>query len=160
MEPARYAIEDQPAADDVQVLEDQINAYNVARTGINDGRLLACFVRDEQGAIVGGIYGWTWGGCCEIKFLWVAETLRGQGVGTDLLLAAEREAMGRGCEQIVLDTHGFQAPQFYQQRGYQIVGEVAGYPRGSSKIYLQKTLAERGESRTPDARAAPDSQDF
>lgn len=140
MEPARFMIKDQVAAADVQFLEDQINAFNVDRTGISDGRTLACFVPDNLGAIVAGIFGWTWGGCCEIKYLWVTEALRGQGIGTGLLLAAEHEAVARGCDQLVLDTHSFQAPRFYQQLGYQIVAEVAGYPRGYSKFYLKKAL--------------------
>jgi hypothetical protein len=140
-----FTIQDQVAAADVQFLDEQINAYNVARTGIDDARLLVAFVRDERGAIAAGVFGWTWGGCCEINYLWVAEALRG------LLVAAEQEAAARGCELLMLDTHSFQAPQFYQQRGYEIVGEVAGYPRGYSKFYLKKALAERRGSRVPDS---------
>jgi GNAT superfamily N-acetyltransferase len=149
--PAAFTIADQVAAADVQFLDEQINAYNIARTGIDDARLLVSFVRDEQGAIAAGVFGWTWGGCCEIKYLWVAEARRGQGLGSGLLAAAEQEAAARGCQLIVLDTHSFQAPQFYQQRGYEIVGEVAGYPRGYSKFYLKKILAERRGSRVLDS---------
>lgn len=133
-------IETEPSLQDVQFLEDQINAFNIARTGIRDGTLLACFVRDDAHQVIAGIYGWTWGGCCEIRYLWVQRELRGRGYGRRLLLAAEQEARARGCTQIVLDTHSFQAPQFYIKYGYEIFGTVKDYPRHEQKLYLLKSL--------------------
>jgi hypothetical protein len=37
-------------------------------------------------------------------------------------------------------THSFQAPSFYERRGFQRVGEIAGYPSGHSLISLAKRL--------------------
>jgi ribosomal protein S18 acetylase RimI-like enzyme len=140
MSPKKLNINDQPCAADVEFLEEQINAYNVETTGIRDGGLLSLFVRNSAAEIVAGLYGWTWGGCCEIRYLWVHELLRRQGWGERLLLAAEQEAQKRGCGQVVLDTHSFQAPDFYQRLGYEIVGIVDGYPQGYQKYYLCKQL--------------------
>jgi GNAT superfamily N-acetyltransferase len=133
-------VETEPAPGDVQFLDDQINAFNVEQTGIEDGKLLAIFVRNEARKIKAGIYGWTWGGCCEIRYLWVERELRGQGYGRRLLLAAEKEARSRGCTLIVLDTHSFQAPGFYQKFGYTVYGHVDDYPRREQKLYLMKRL--------------------
>ncbi len=140
MDPKNFQIETEPAPQDVQFLEDAITEFNMSTTGIRDGQLLACFVRDEANEIGAGIYGWTWGGCCEIRDLWVKPEWRGQGYGRQLLLAAEQEAARRGCTQVVLDTHSFQAPGFYQKFGYQIVGVIEDYPRQAQKIYLKKSL--------------------
>jgi GNAT superfamily N-acetyltransferase len=133
-------IEEEPAAADVAFLEDRINEFNFAATGIHDGRLLASFVRGERGEIQAGIFGWTWGDCCEIRFLWVAGSERGRGHGSRLLLAAEEEAAARGCTQVVLATHSFQAPDFYARFGYEVVGSVDGYPRGYRHLLLRKGL--------------------
>ncbi len=140
MEIRNLPVETEPDPRDVQYLEDQIIAFNFQATGITDGELLAIFVRDDQKEIVAGIYGWTWGGTCEIRDLWVREDLRGKGLGRDLLCRAEEEATRRGCHQIVLDTHSFQAPGFYRKLGYQVVGEHQDYPRGFGHFFLQKKL--------------------
>ena len=61
--------------------------------GLGDEVELAIFVRDA-GAIVAGISGWTWGDCCELQSLWVQPSLRGRGLATRLIAAAETEAAG------------------------------------------------------------------
>jgi ribosomal protein S18 acetylase RimI-like enzyme len=55
--------------------------------------------------------------------------------------ALEEEATRLGCHQIVVETHTFQAPAFYERRGFERVGEVGGYPRGHSLISLAKPLS-------------------
>jgi GNAT superfamily N-acetyltransferase len=129
------------AAEELEFLDEQIYAFNRAATGFHDGRALAAFVRDEAGTVRAGLAGHTWGGCCEIRFLWVREDARRSGLGGALLEAAEREARARGCERVVLATHSFQAPAFYARRGYTECGRADGYPRGHAQIYLTKSLA-------------------
>ena len=136
------AVTDSPDWRDVAVLEARIDAHNIETTGITDARLLAVFARDESGEIVGGIYGWTWGGSCEIQFLWVDAQRRGAGVGTRLMRAAESESRTRGATQSVLSTHSFQAPGFYARLGFTEVGRVEDHPIGHSSIYLRKDLME------------------
>ena len=137
-EPLRF--EDEPARDDLEFLESQINDFNFEITGYRDGRYLTVFVRDAGGAIRAGLSGHTWGGCAEVKFLWVRESERRSGLGTRLLAAAEAEARARGCKQIVLSTHSFQAPRFYAKHGYTVAGEFPGYPIGHGQIFLRKSL--------------------
>ena len=141
MSQINYTINAEPDPQDVTFLEERINEFNFAATGCYDGDLLSIFIRGERGEITGGIYGWTWGGTCEIRFLWVHADLRGQGIGRELLARAEAEALRRGCGQVVLDTHSFQAPKFYQKYGYEVVGVCEDNPRGYQKINLVKILA-------------------
>ena len=133
-------LEDNPNPRDLDFLEDQINAYNVAVTGIVDWYPLAIFVRDDNQQIVAGINGGMWGGYLEIKNLWVCERLRGQGLGRRLLLAAELAARARGCAQVLLDTHDFQAPEFYKKLGYTVFGVFEGIGGRYNRYYLSKKL--------------------
>jgi len=38
--------------------------------------------RDDEGTILAGVYGWTWGRFCEIESLWVRSDHRRSGLGT------------------------------------------------------------------------------
>ena len=47
----------------------------------------------------------------------------------------------RGCSQMLLETHDFQAPEFYRRLGFALTGAVAGYPPGHSLLTMVKRLA-------------------
>jgi GNAT superfamily N-acetyltransferase len=134
-------VEDAPDARDTAFLGEQIYAYNVAQTGYADGELLGIFVRDAAGAIMAGASGYTWGGALYVELLWVREDLRGAGYGSRLLAAAEAEGVRRGATVAFLDTHSFQAPMFYQRRGYTVYAVAEDLPHGHQKLFLRKSLA-------------------
>jgi GNAT superfamily N-acetyltransferase len=141
MNMADLAIEEHPEQRDLDFVEDQINGFNIAVTGIDDWRALAIFVRGDDGQIAAGLTGGTWGGYLDLRCLWVSEGLRGQGFGRRLLLAAEQEARARGCTQVLLDTHDFQAPEFYKRLGYTVFGVFEGIGGRYNRYYLRKQLA-------------------
>ncbi|WP_236140497.1 GNAT family N-acetyltransferase [Nostoc sp. CMAA1605] len=101
---------------------------------------LGVFMRDAQGEIVGGLVGKTHWGWLFVSHLWVAESLRGQGYGKQLLLKAEQAAKQRSCSHAYLDTFSFQALGFYQSLGYQIFGVLPDYPPGHERYFLQKQI--------------------
>jgi len=132
--------EDAPDPDDVAFLEARVVESTLGSAGIDDDRDLAIFVRDPSGGIVGGVSGGTWGGCCELSLLWVDDSLRGRGLGSALIRAAEDEARRRGCVSVVLLTPDVQAPGFYERLGYETVGVVDDYPVGSAARWFRKRL--------------------
>ena len=131
---------EEPSLADIEYLEDQLYEFNMAATGIADGRSLGVFLRDAKQSIVAGAAGHTWGDTCELRQIWVAEPHRRQGIGRGLLAEAEAEAVRRGCIQIILTTHSFQAPEFYEKLGFTPISEVPEYPRGYSQVVLRKRL--------------------
>jgi ribosomal protein S18 acetylase RimI-like enzyme len=134
-------VQDEPRLEDVAALEDRLYQYNVAATGYADGRWLAIFVRDAAGQIAAGLHGWTWGGTGFVRTLWVREDLRRRGMGARLLTAAEHEAARRGCREMQLDTHTYQAPGFYRRLGYEQIGELPGWPgTGFTRFFFRKAL--------------------
>jgi ribosomal protein S18 acetylase RimI-like enzyme len=144
--PSRFelVLEPEPSPDQIQDLEDRLYEFNSAATGISDGQSLAILVRGVGEEIVAGVAGHTWGGSCELRQVWVHESLRGQGLGRQLLEAAESEAVRRGCAQIVLTTHSFQAPEFYRKIGFEVVANLEDYPRGHAQVLMRKSLNPGG----------------
>jgi GNAT superfamily N-acetyltransferase len=133
-------IDDAPSEADVRFVEAQLISYNLTTTGYTDYRPLAVFVRDQDGTIRAGLTGFTWGGALKIEYLWVHEELRGQGYGSRMVLAAEQEALRRDCHLAVLDTHSFQAPDFYPKLGYVPCGLVEDWPAGYTETIFRKVL--------------------
>jgi len=137
-------VENQPDPLDIELLETQIRREASVAMGLGDEEDLAIFVRDA-GKVVAGISGWTWGNCCELQNLWVDPDLRGRGIATRLLAAAEAEAAARGCSQTVHFTYDFQARAFYEQSGYELVGFVEDFPTGTDAIWYRKQLQPRND---------------
>lgn len=133
-------VESGDAADLNAFLDERLHAFNVAATGLSEAIPIHAQVRDAAGAVLGAISGFTWGGCCEVALLWVHEEHRGQRIGTALLEAVEAEAARRGCAQVTLSTHSFQAPGFYSKLRYQQVASIVDYPLGHAKIHYVKRL--------------------
>jgi GNAT superfamily N-acetyltransferase len=130
--------DDRPDLD--AILEARIHDGNARATGIYDGTSLNASVVDDAGQLVAGVSGHSWGGCCTIMLLWVDESIRGGGVGRALMQAAEGEARRRGCHQIVLSTHNFQAPRFYEKLGFRPLAVIPNNPAGYEDIIYIKEL--------------------
>jgi GNAT superfamily N-acetyltransferase len=121
-------------------LEAALYAHNRAVTDDSAWQPLLFCVRDPAGALRGGIAGYAWGGWLCITMLWVHEGVRGQGMGSQLLAAAEAYGREHGCASAYLSTFEFQAPAFYRKRGYELFGELPDCPRGHAYYFLRKRL--------------------
>jgi GNAT superfamily N-acetyltransferase len=129
-------------------LSDELDAINRSAIASDDETPLSIRVTDDAGHLVGGITGWTWGGCGGITSLWLEPARRGQGLGSRLLLAAEQEIRRRGCDRVVAATMSFQAPDFYRRHGYEEVGRTPDMPDGTAKHHFHKRL----HATQPDSR--------
>jgi len=114
--------------------------YNASQAGPSQNRPLAVLVRDDQGAVIGGLWGHTGYDWLFTQLLVVPAALRGRGVGTEIMQLAEREAAQRGCHGAWLDTFEFQARGFYERLGYECFGELPNYPKGYARFFMKKAL--------------------
>lgn len=136
-----FHVEDHPDPEDIELLETMIRREASAAMGLGDERDLAIMVR-HAGRVVAGISGWTWGDCCELQSLWVEPGLRGHGLATELLAAAEAEAAARGCSQTVHFTYDFQARALYERNGYELIARIDDFPKGTDVLWFRKNLKD------------------
>jgi GNAT superfamily N-acetyltransferase len=134
-----------PSPDVVAKISNDLDLFNVAATHMADRVPLAVLAVDSGAGVVhGGITGRTSLGMLFIDLFFLPDMLRGTGVGTRILAAAEDEARRRGCKSAVLYTISFQAPGFYTRNGWKIFGEVPCDPPGTSRVFLSKDLTTPG----------------
>lgn len=125
---------------DVAEIYEQLHAYNLTKREEAAQQPIGVFTEDANGKKLAGLTGMTYGNWLCVKYLFVSEALRGQGVGSRLLDTAEREARERGCKFVFLDTFSFQAPDFYLKHGYTEVFTLAQYPLTGARHYYTKAL--------------------
>lgn len=133
-------LEEAAAPADVQTVWRGLEGFNLQFAPADGYRPLNIFVRDETGAIHGGLLGETAWGWLHVSILWLAESARGQGHGTALMAEAEAEARRRGCHHVHLDTMSFQALPFYERLGYTLWGTLDDHPIGHQRHFLRKAL--------------------
>lgn len=122
-------------------LSAELDTYNFAASGVNDQREFTVKVEDDEGQLLAGLSGWTWGSCAGIAMVWVREDSRKAGWGGRLLEAAEHVARERGCNRMFVSSFTFQAPDFYRRHGYVETARVENFPiDGAADVYLVKAL--------------------
>ncbi|MBF9233395.1 GNAT family N-acetyltransferase [Microvirga sp. BT350] len=140
MEPVLFET-DTPSKEAYDALLVAIRRFTTETVGPPDNSNFAILIpHPETGEPIGGLWAQSrWGGFL-IDMLVVPAELRGQGVGTRLIHAAEAEARRRGCSHMWLDTYNFQARPFYERCGFEVFGQLDGpapiYPR----FFMRKIL--------------------
>lgn len=122
-------------------LLDGLRAYNKPFINNRGWGSLGVFCRDAEGKMTGGLIGSRKGEWLCISYLWVSETVRGTGLGSELMRSAESEARKLGCLQSMVDTFSFQALPFYEKQGYILKMTLDDFPeKGIQRHYLTKEL--------------------
>lgn len=135
-----YRLTDSISEKDKSDIYNGLLSYNIARLEDKSPRGLGIFLEDDNGDKLAGLIAETHGNWLTVKYLWVAEKLRGQNIGSTLLNKAEETAKERGCKFVFLDTFGFQAPDFYRKHGYKEVFVLENYPVSGKRYYFTKEL--------------------
>lgn len=111
----RIALEADPQPSDMSAIVKGLDEFNREQTGGAIPEYLLAPVRNEQGAVIGGLLGATYLGWLQVHSVWLPDALRGRKYGTGLMALAEREAVRRGCTRAFLETYSFQALPFYEK---------------------------------------------
>jgi GNAT superfamily N-acetyltransferase len=134
---------DKPDPMQVKAVHNLLRSFNDAESGYGfDGRALFITLTDPAtGDVVGGLFGATGYGYLHVDMLIVPQSLRGSGLGSQLMRQAEDEAVRRGCHGSYLDTFDFQARGFYERIGYSVFASLEDTPPGHTRFFLKKLFA-------------------
>ncbi|MBR5071294.1 MAG: GNAT family N-acetyltransferase [Oscillospiraceae bacterium] len=98
-------------------------------------------VTDENGNIIAGIVGGVdgWNGS-EIESIWVDEAYRGQGIGSALVRAFEKDAKEHGVRQMIVEPYDW-ILEFFRKNDYETVtGVLEDLPKGHTMYCMDKPL--------------------
>ncbi len=125
---------------DIQEIHAMLKEFNLSHREKSEDVPLGIFLEDENKKKLAGLTGETFGNWLCIRYLFVDECLRGQGIGRKIIEAAECEARKRGCKYAFVDTFSFQAPGFYKKLGYKEVFTLEEYPYTGKRHYYTKVI--------------------
>lgn len=131
---------DDPSEEEIEFIKNGLKEYNDRIVGDDNHKVLSIVVKDKNENIIGGIIGGTYWEWLYIDRFWIRDEYRKKGIGTRLLKKIEEEAIKRGCKNVHLDVHDFQALEFYIKNGYIVKSELKDLPIGHSKYLLWKYL--------------------
>lgn len=128
---------------DVEEIHSRLKEYNCLNREACESIPLGIFYEEADGEKKAGLTGELFGNWLCVEYLWVSEELRGQGLGSEILEKAEREAVLRGAKYVFVDTFDFQAPDFYVKHGYEQVFKLLNYPYTGARYYYMKQLSSQ-----------------
>ena len=133
-----------PSKEDAKTISDGLVAFNhEANEGLEpheSGTEFSLFVRDEAGAVVGGLRAACFWNMLHVELVWLSREIRGSGTGTALMKKAEQFAVEHGIEQALTETTSWQARAFYEKLGYELMATLPEYPKGHSMYFMTKRL--------------------
>jgi GNAT superfamily N-acetyltransferase len=139
----QVVVEAEPTSAEMTIILKGLMAYNASQSNGDTPNYLFIAVRGADGSVAGGLVGATYLGWLQVQAVWVSDELRGLGYGTELMQAAENEAVRRGCPRVFLETLSFQALPFYEKCGYTVVSKLPDFPPGGCRYALTKELVTR-----------------
>ena len=137
---ATLTICDSPTDAVRDAIASSLSHFNAENGYPPDRQTIAVTLANEDGQIVGGLWGKTVYDWLFVEFLVVPASLRGRNLGSRLMITAEQIAVERGCVGAWLTTFTFQAQGFYEKLGYEVFGALEKSPGENVRLFLRKHL--------------------
>lgn len=61
-----------------------------------------------------------------------------------------------GYKQAYLDNFSFQCPNLYVRSGYEVFGQLEGFPAGSTRLFMRKKLVVQGTGHAQTMEPSPE----
>lgn len=134
----KFEINTNPSESDDQIILDGLNEFNAQILGEKSTHF-TIFAKDRD-TIIAGASIWEHSDALYIKYLWVDEKFRGQNVGATLLNMADDCARQKKLKAIHADTYSFQAQEFYEKHGFNVIDVIENYLLGHDRVFLKKEV--------------------
>jgi GNAT superfamily N-acetyltransferase len=128
---------------DESVIADGVFEHGRSLATGGNAQALACFLR-RNGVVVAGGLGRTEYCRLFISSVWVLESLRGQGIGSEIISRMEQEAIARQCRDALIETLIESNVRFYEHLGYKSLVRIPNYVGDFTRSVMLKSLT--GES--------------
>ena len=131
-----------PSLKEVATLEQGIAENTREKIGLESPQSFGFFHRDQE-RILAGCNGILLYGMLYLDQLWVDKSLRGQGIGRELIERVEAFAKESHCFLVSLNTMSWEARGFYESLGYKVYATLDGLQKGSQMFSLKKELSSQ-----------------
>lgn len=136
----KVALEDDAGDEVLKGLMDGMRAFNKAAVpGLTSHKITAA-IRDETGALHGGVIGRLSGDSVYMEIVWNDESARGTGLGRESMRLVEEQAKRLGAREAWLYTMSFQARPFYEKIGYAQFAELKWLDGRHARHFMRKDL--------------------
>lgn len=96
--------------------------------------------KKENGKLIGGLSARYYWDMIYLDEFYIDATYRKSGLGSDMLKTLIGIGQDKMAKYICLETFSFQARQFYEKFGFEVIGEIKDYPPGESMFTMRKNL--------------------
>lgn len=132
------------SSEEIQYVDNKLEDFNKKIKPLVQEEEFVVFkhVAKVDDKIVGGIFGYSsYYKIGYIETLWVDESFRKCGIGSDLLKLIEADFKNFGCENAHLETFDFQGPEFYIKMGYEEFGKLYYSNANLTEFFLKKDFS-------------------
>ena len=139
--PARSWVQDL-TPEDAGVVTSGVIAFGRSQASGGGAQEISCGLYADERLIAGAV-GRTEFKRLFISYLWVEESMRGQGIGSDVLRQLEAQALRRGCVDALIETLSDRNAELYERLGYAMMAHIHDYIPGFTRYILIKVWRPR-----------------
>jgi GNAT superfamily N-acetyltransferase len=137
----KVALEDDPEDAVLHGVKEGMRAFNRAAVpGLKKSQKITAAIRGDDGALLGGVIGQLGGDSVYMEVVWNDDSVRGTGLGREMMTLVEDRARELGAREAWLYTMSFQAKPFYEKLGYTQFAELPWLNGRHARHFMRKDL--------------------
>jgi GNAT superfamily N-acetyltransferase len=117
-----------------------MKAFNGAAIPDLNAHKIVAAIRDAADKVIGGVIGRLAGDSVYMEIVYNDDSVRGTGMGREMMLLCEAEAKRLGAREAWLYTMSFQAKPFYEKLGYAQFAELNWLNGTHKRHFMRKDL--------------------